>query len=318
MNSSGELAKYNRIEVIRIIWDTFGELARLPRSSVPNEGYTLLRNIFERALMKCKEENIIDQNYRIGQNNLPFKHMLLKVYYSAITKGLILPSRLDQALTWGADTGLFHFTIEGINYFSNGFISLDDPGYLGASLKELQQLFQCIGDGQIELLIEAQRCVKSGCYRAGMIVIGVANEGICLDLLEAITKRCTPPTSGTHLSGDWNKVSNSALPFFSRWKSGIKILENIKKTLPKPIKEESWDKWWELIPGSLNTFGEAVRISRNTAAHDASKSFSQAEVALLLSAMPIQIEMVANITEFLTDPQLMLGQLKFDFAPFLN
>ncbi len=302
MNSSVDLEKYNRIEVIRIIWDSFGELARMPRSIVPDVGYTLLTDIHKRAFMKCEEGNLIDHNNRLGPNNLAFKHMLLKVYYSAITKGLILPSQLDQALTWNIDRGIFHFTTEGIKYFSNGFISLDDPGYLGASLKELQQRFPRIGNGQIELLIEAQRCVKSGCFRAGMIVIGVANEDICLDLLEAITKGCLPPGSGTHLSGDWNKVSNSALPFFSRWKSGIKILENIKKKLPKPKKEESWDKWWELIPGSLNTLGEAVRISRNTAAHDASKSFSQAEVALLLSAMPIQIEMVANITEFLTDP----------------
>lgn len=302
MNSSGDLSKYNRIEIIRIIWETFGEKARLPGSSVATTGYTLLGNIDKRAFNKCKEEGLINQNDRPYHDNLPFKHILLKVYYSAINKGLILPSRLDQALTWNTDFGFFHFTTEGLKYFSNGFISIEDPGYLGASLKELQQRLKCIGNGQIELLIEAQRCVKSGCYRAGMIVIGVANEDICLDLLEAITKGCTPPGSGTHLSGDWNKVSNPALPFFSRWKSGIKILENIKKKLPKPKKEESWDKWWELIPGSLNTLGEAVRISRNTAAHDASKSFSQAEVALLLSAMPIQIEMVANITEFLTNP----------------
>jgi hypothetical protein len=57
-----------------------------------------------------------------------------------------------------------------------------------------------------------------------------------------------------------------------------------------------------MIPGSLYTLGEAVRIARNTAAHDSNRLFSRAEVALLLSAMPTQLEMISRITEFLKSP----------------
>ena len=84
-----------------------------------------------------------------------------------------------------------------------------------------------------------------------------------------------------------------------RWKPGIRILEEIKNKIRKSGKGESWFQWWEMIPGSLYTLGEAVRIARNTAAHDSNRLFSRAEVALLLSAMPTQIEMLSNIIEFL-------------------
>lgn len=57
-----------------------------------------------------------------------------------------------------------------------------------------------------------------------------------------------------------------------------------------------------MIPGSLYTVGEAVRVARNTAAHDITRKFSKAEVALLLGSMPTQLEMMANLTDFLKAP----------------
>ena len=65
---------------------------------------------------------------------------------------------------------------------------------------------------------------------------------------------------------------------------------------------ESWWPWWEMVPGSLYTIVEAVRLARNAAAHDTSRKFSKAEVALLLAAMPTQLEMVASLTSFLQNP----------------
>ena len=67
---------------------------------------------------------------------------------------------------------------------------------------------------------------------------------------------------------------------------------------------------WETVPGSLHTVGEAVRISRNAAAHDTKRKFSKAEVALLLGAMPTQLEMIANLTELLENPPPKIGKIK--------
>ncbi len=69
-------------------------------------------------------------------------------------------------------------------------------------------------------------------------------------------------------------------------------------------------QWWEMIPGSLYTLGEAVRVARNAAAHDTTRKFSKAEVALLLSAMPTQLEMIANLTDFLQNLPSSLSQLR--------
>ncbi len=215
--------------------------------------------------------------------------------------GLIIPGRIDQALDWDLK-GLFQFTFEGINYFSDGFISIDDPGHLGIALKELQKRLPSIDDGKIELLLESQRCIKAGCYRAGMVVIGVANEDMCLALLDAIPINCDPPVQSHPLFPDWKNCIDSNLEFSRRWKPGIRLLEALKNNLRKPGRGEPWWPWWEMIPGALFTLGEATRIARNSAAHDSNRTFSRAEVALLLSAMPIQLEMLSSITEFLKSP----------------
>lgn len=216
--------------------------------------------------------------------------------------GLVLPSNLTQALDHNAHIGPFHFTSDGVRYFSEGFVSIDDPGHLGEVLQELKQRIPSIEDGQIELLLEAQRCIRSGCNRAGMVVMGVASEDLCTGLMDAISQNCQAPATGSPLYGDWTNCCNSTLTFTRRWKPTIRILEEIKKTIRSAGQGESWWPWWEMIPGSLNTVGEAVRIARNAAAHDTTRKFSKAEVALLLSAMPTQLEMIANLTEFLKNP----------------
>ena len=118
--------------------------------------------------------------YIVRQDN-SFKYVVRKVYFSVISMGLIIPGNISEEI--GDRLGAFQFTLEGIKYFANGFISVEDPVYLGIALKELQKRLPSIDDGKIELLLESQRCIKAGCYRAGMVVMGVANEDMCLGLL---------------------------------------------------------------------------------------------------------------------------------------
>jgi hypothetical protein len=100
------------------------------------------------------------------------------------------------------------------------------------------------------------------------------------------------------------------LTFTGRWKPAIRILQAIKKSVRGKAKGETWGQWWELVPGSLFTVGEAVRIARNAAAHDTEKTFTRAEVALLLGVMPTQIEMIAKLTDFLRKPPSSIGKIK--------
>jgi hypothetical protein len=308
MEQDSKLDEFNRIEALRLIWTTLSKLA-LKTESISSTNYFRLFGIgsygedsfCHQAFQDCNDAGLIPNSVH-NPDYGPFKHIVLKVFYSALNMGLVLPSNLGQSFAWDLDSFPFHFTTEGRDYFSEGFISVDDPGYLGESFKILQQRIPAINDGQIELLLEAQRCLKSGCYRAAIVVIGVANEDLCIELLDSIPIHCQKPSTGNQLEQDWKICINNLNTFSARWKSGVAILESIKGKFRKAGRGQSWGQWWELVPRSLFTLGEAVRMARNAAAHDKDRSFSRAEVALLLSAMPTHLEMISNLTEFLKQP----------------
>lgn len=301
--------EFNNADVLRIVWKMFAEYARRPTVGSSLMYFWLFgdnsfcKDTFER----CKAEKLVPENVQRWQWQYPpFKHVVFKIYNTAISMGLILPANLDESLNWGLDNGVFHFTSEGIKYFSGGFISVDDSGYFGQALTELQERIPLIGDGRRELLLEAHRCLKAGCYRAAMVLIGVANEDACLALVDAVPANLKAPSNGNPILQDWNNCCNTDLTFSHRWKSAVRIFESVKPKLRKLGKGEPWWQWWEMIPGSLYTVGEAVRIARNAAAHSVDRPFCKAEVALLLASMPIQLEMIASITAFLKEPPIYL------------
>ena len=141
-------------------------------------------------------------------------------------------------------------------------------------------------------------------------MIGVANEDACLALANAVPANLKAPPNGNPLLRDWNTCCDVTLTLSHRWKSAVRILESVKSKLRKVVKGEPWWQWWEMVPGSLYTVGEAVRIARNAAAHSVDRTFSKAEVALLLASMPTQIEMIGNLTAFLTDPPIDLSSVE--------
>ena len=306
-----DLDEFNTPEALRVVWETFAELSRQPKAMDSSTWYRLdgQDSVAHIAFGRCSQAGLIPHNVQ-RFDYPPFKHIVLKVYYSALSMGLVLPSNLTQALDHNAHIGPFHFTADGVRYFKEGFISIDDPGHLAEVLQELKKRILTIEDGQIELLLEAQRCIRSGCNRAGMVVMGVASEDSCVALLDAIPTNWQAPGSGSPLHGDWADCCNTTLNFTRRWKPAIRILEAIKRNIRSAGHGESWWPWWEMIPGSLHTVGEAVRIARNAAAHDTTRKFSKAEVALLLSAMPTQLEMIANLTNFLQNPPSNLTPLQ--------
>ena len=162
-NPLSDLYRFNKPEVLRVVWETFATYARQPESMNSNTWYRLdgQDSVTHIAFDRCNEANLIPADVRRYEYP-PFKHIVLKVYYSALNMGLVLPSKLDQALDWNSQNGPFHFTADGVQYFSEGFICIDDPGHLGEVLQELKSRIPTIEDGQIELLLEAQRCIRSG------------------------------------------------------------------------------------------------------------------------------------------------------------
>ena len=210
-----DLHRLDTLEVTKIVWDTFAELARSSdlKEYFNLEGfadpYGTPTSVYEIAFLKWKPQ---ESEVRIAREVPSFTYVVRKVYYSAVSMGLIIPGRVTQTLEY-SKYGKFQFTSQGIKYFSNGFISIDDPGYLGIALKELQKKLPVVDDGIIELLLESQRCIKAGCYRAGMVVIGVANEDMCIALLESISINCNAPNKKSASYSDWNSCNDTTLSF---------------------------------------------------------------------------------------------------------
>ncbi|MDQ1316424.1 MAG: hypothetical protein QG588_71 [Candidatus Poribacteria bacterium] len=302
MNVVKELDNY---EVSRIIWDTFSDLASSASARDSSKGYFQLYGFSDNSVAKIAYDRCYDKGLiasPMKSDYPPLKHLVLKAFYFALNMGLLLPSNPSQNFNWNIQNVVFHFTAEGIKYFSEGYIRLDDSTHLSEILHQLQNRIPSISNGQIELLLEAQRCMNAHCYRAGMVLIGVANEDICLNLVESITTSCTPPIPISALYNDWNNCCDPKSVFSARWKPAIRLLEELKKKIRPYGKGESWWQWWEMIPGSLYALSEPLRLNRNKSAHDAERSFSRAELVLLLSGMPTQLEVIANLIGFLKSP----------------
>lgn len=298
-----DLRELDSVDIRRVIWETLKEFALTQVALDPGHRFhiELEGGLYSKAFNKCQEAGLILAHIKRAQY-APFKHVVLKVYYNAVQLGLVIPRTASEDLNWPGQTDSFQFTAEGIEYFSRDFISLDDPSNLELLLRELESRFNSVTTSQTELLLEAQRCMKAGCYRAGIIVIGVANEDFCLELVNSIPQNCNPPSAGSQLHQDWLSCLNTPLAFAAKWKPAIRLLEALKNTLRPKGRGENWWQWWEMIPGSLHTLGEAVRIARNSAAHSPERSFNRAELALLLAGKPIHLEMIASITNLLQNP----------------
>ncbi|MHC5056352.1 MAG: hypothetical protein ACYTKD_16760 [Planctomycetota bacterium] len=210
---------------------------------------------------------------------------------------------MDQGLLWSLDNGPFRFTSEGIRYFTSGaYTPIDDPGHFCSALQALRQKHGRITEAQIALLLEAQKCIHSGCFRAAMVLVGVACEDACTSLLDSLADGLKPPVKGSATKPDWAAMSNASLSFAARWKPGLRVLETVKQGLRQQGRGADWWQWWQTVPGSLSTVGEAVRMSRNVAAHDSERVFEKPEVALLLAALPIILEAICELDSFLESP----------------
>jgi len=301
----GSLHDVDTPEVRRAIWDVLRQLASRAEATDTKHAFYLQLDsdsVVGLAFTRCREGGFLPgsvQNARYW----PLVHVVQHVFETAKGMGLVLRGRLDQGYLWSLDNGPFRFTTEGIRYFTSGtYAPVDDPGHFCSALEALRKKHGQITEGQLALLLEAQKCIHSGCFRAAMVLVGVACEDACISLLDSASGNLNPPAKGSALASDWASMSNGSLSFAARWKPGLRILEVLRQGLRQQGRGAAWWQWWETVPGSLSSVGEAVRVSRNAAAHDADRAFGKSEVALLLAALPIVLEAVCELDSFLKSP----------------
>ena len=301
----GSLHDVDTPEVRRVIWDVLRQLAAMPEATDTKHVFYLqldADSVVGLAFSRCSEQGLLPRNVQ-NARYWPLVHVVQHVFEAAKGMGLVLRGSLDQGYLWSLDNGPFRFTSEGIRYFTSGtYAPVDDPGHFCSALEALRQEHNRITEGQIALLLEAQKCIHSGCYRAAMVLVGVACEDTCTLLLDSLTDNLTPPAKSSATGADWTAMSNASLSFAARWKPGLRVLESMKQGLRQQGRGTDWWQWWETVPGSLSAVGEAIRVSRNVAAHDSERAFERSEVALLLAALPVVLETACELESFLRSP----------------
>ena len=104
MEPDSKLDEFNRIEALRVIWTTLSKLA-LKTESISSKNYFRLFGIgsygedsfCHQAFQDCNDAGLIPNSVH-NPDYGPFKHIVLKVFYSALNMGLVLPSNLGQSL----------------------------------------------------------------------------------------------------------------------------------------------------------------------------------------------------------------------------
>jgi len=304
---ANDIHAFSEPATLRIAWGCFEEFARKPNADDARTEFYLIHDnksvesVGKLFLEKCREAGLLVLNMdHYMYRSLMF--VVVQTFEIMKSMGLVIPAVSSANLHHGSRYGVFHFTSEGLRYFREGYVCLDDPGHLAEVLQNLKERHSQVSDGQIELLVEAQKCMRTGCYRAAMVLIGVANEDICIGLLDDLASYPKPPKKASALWNDWAQAVSEERRFAERWKPGLRVLGELKEKLRASGRGEEWWPCWEAIPGSLAALGEAVRIARNAAAHEADRKFTRPEVGLLLAALPTVLETICKIRAFLKKP----------------
>lgn len=227
-----------------------------------------------------------------------FRLVLREVYFDLLGSGLVVIGGLAKGMDYSLDVGAFTFTQRGLAVLTGSDVLLFETDSLSSALRSARTAGTLtIEDTEIALLAEAQHCWQTGCFRAAAVLIGLANEARCMALVDAVGAALPAPKS-TDMISDLAAAKDASKSFSYRWRPTLRLLEGCRSKLLQLGRGKPWWEPWEGVPGVLSTLGEAVRLSRNTAAHDPHQEFGRSDVALLLAAMPHQVQAVCTLEAF--------------------
>lgn len=299
-------------EMKEFVWEALrregtAEQRARQREARPRRVYRALvaiRGHDETSLEHTAEHVAKDKGRQIGHGVL--RDAVWDVYFEAFHLGLITAAfngsgSSSSALGW---TYTFAFTDRGLQFFS-GEVPLWDSTHLSEHLRDLRSRGSKLSDAQVTLLLEAQRCWKAGCHRAAAVMLGLACEEGAERLLEAI-EQCLPEAPASSLGARWKIVRNPRDPIAKRWGAAMALLVAERLALQGTFQKGSEPAWWESIwreqIEALDMAVGTVRSQRNDAAHDPKRLFAGGEIAVLVPSVPVVIDRLAKLDEFLRSP----------------
>jgi len=229
-------------------------------------------------------------------------------FFDYLSSGLIVLS--GPTLGDAHSYGWFHFTERGLHVLAGGSsLLMTQPGSLRAALTARTATgVISLEPYELDLLAEAQDCWQRGLFRAAAVLMGLANESRCLALIDGVCGALPAPTSADRVQ-QLNAARKESSGFTARWRPALQLLEGCRDEVRSHWHGQPWRQAWEGVPGVLETLGEAVRLTRNTAAHEPHQVFGRADVALLLAGMPDQIERIEELRMFFAAPPIRLPTL---------
>lgn len=221
-----------------------------------------------------------------------------RVFHELVALGFIVPGDPVSHFTWGAERGAFTFTQRGLQYFKAGIALDTEPDALAAKLLDLHRRFpDTVSVSQLTLLREARHCWRQACYRAAMILTGLACEDAALALVDALDAYPAKAATGPTLA-DWKGIAPGGM-FSQRWGAAVRVIRRLRDGLRAAGKAQDWWKLLDPQPEWLLPLGEAVRVARNESAHNSDRDYGLSDVTLLLAALPTQLEVIAELRSFL-------------------
>ena len=109
-----DLYRFNNLDVLNVVWETFAELSRHAEAMDSNHYFNLdgVDSVIDMVFQKCNDVGLIPDDVRSSKYP-PFRHIVIKVYYSALQMGLLVPGKASQDMGWSMGNGPFHFTPDG-------------------------------------------------------------------------------------------------------------------------------------------------------------------------------------------------------------
>jgi hypothetical protein len=237
------------------------------------------------------------------RQNAAFRGEVWDVFFDAIRLGLITPGTKAIGPTTLALTDSFQFTDRGHAHFASE-VPLWDSSHMAEFIKGLKS---AISRSQATLLLEAQRCWKAACYRAAVVMLGLANEEAVESLLSAVEKQ-VPQDPSTKVGNAWKELRNTKNKVAARWDAAREILMVVHDQLKaahvagKKTKPVWWVKTWEYALDPIATGIDGLRTLRNAAAHDPTHMIERGEVEVLFAGLPGLLQRVAGLRRFLRTP----------------
>lgn len=195
----------------------------------------------------------------------------------------------------------FRFTTAGLQHYAVE-VPLWDSSQLSAYLCSLGPV---VSATQAALLLEAQRCWRASCFRAAIVMLGLAVEDAGNAVCDALGPYARP---GSSLP--WSKVSNPDTRFAARWSAARSVIGELQKVLRsahvKGSAQPDWWGLWDYIDQNIVATVNSIREARNSAAHEPARIFESGEVSMHLAAAPHLVATLGRLRGFLTIPPVVI------------